>query len=160
MEMDCSQHSNFIRVCDVKVTIREFLFYGAKPTRSLCVSAGRKDHGGVHRPNGNGIGISTTAAGSRNATRANVTQLGNLHLNGSLGLDHIICPTPSRRRDLVCDMIVARIGKQCGLTAEVGGVSRGEIGPLFRQIVQRKNGGYRTNGNAGATIDALYRIDV
>jgi transposase len=27
----------------------------------------------------------------------------------SLGLDHIICPTPSRQRDLVCAMIVARI---------------------------------------------------
>jgi hypothetical protein len=32
------------------------------------------------------IGISTTAAGSRNGTRAHVTQLGNLHLNGGSAL--------------------------------------------------------------------------
>ena len=32
--------------------------------------------------------------------------------------------------------------------------------PFFRQIVQRKNGGYRADGNAGAAIDALDGVDI
>ena len=47
-----------------------------------------------------------------------------------------------------------------GLAAEVGCVSRREIVPLLRQIVQREDGRYRANRDAGAAVDALHRIDV
>src|SRR6266481_2798084 len=40
------------------------------------------------------------------------------------------------------------------------GVDGGEALPLFRQVFQGKNGGYRANRNAGATIDAFRRVDI
>src|SRR5216684_7548721 len=40
------------------------------------------------------------------------------------------------------------------------GVDRGEAIPLFREIFERENSGYRANGYAGATINAFGRVDV
>src|SRR3974390_1275841 len=46
------------------------------------------------------------------------------------------------------------------LAAEKFGVLLGEGGPLFRKIIQREDRRNRTDRNAGAAVDALYRIDV
>jgi hypothetical protein len=46
------------------------------------------------------------------------------------------------------------------LPAKVFGVSLGESFPLFRQVIQRENRGYRADGNTSAAIDALNRVDV
>src|SRR3569833_4150392 len=46
------------------------------------------------------------------------------------------------------------------LPLEVVGVRLGEVGPFFGQIVQRENGGDRTDGNAGAAVDAFDWIDI
>lgn len=46
------------------------------------------------------------------------------------------------------------------LAAEVIGVLLGEVVPLFGQIVKSENRRNRTNGNAGATVDAFDRIDI
>ena len=46
------------------------------------------------------------------------------------------------------------------LPAEVLGVPLGECIPLLRQVVEREDGGNRAHRNAGAAIDAFYRIDV
>src|SRR5437667_12467311 len=35
-----------------------------------------------------------------------------------------------------------------------------EAVPLFRKIFERKDGGHRAHGNAGATVDAFSRVDV
>src|SRR5579885_3693311 len=46
------------------------------------------------------------------------------------------------------------------LAAVVGRVFRGELRPLFRQVVERENGRHRADRHAGAAVDALDRIDV
>ena|SRR5579872_905540 len=47
-----------------------------------------------------------------------------------------------------------------GLSTKVSGVPGGEIGPLFREIVQRENRRYRTHRDTRPAVDTLYRIDV
>src|SRR5579863_530430 len=46
------------------------------------------------------------------------------------------------------------------LAAEVGSVPLSVLRPLFGQVVQRKNGGDRTDRHAGAAVDAFHRIDI
>src|SRR5579863_5982113 len=48
----------------------------------------------------------------------------------------------------------------CRLAAEVGSVPLSVLRPLFGQVVQRKNGGDRTDRHAGAAVDAFHRIDI
>jgi hypothetical protein len=36
----------------------------------------------------------------------------------------------------------------------------GEIGPFFRQVVERKNSGNRTYRHASAAVDAFHRVDI
>jgi Tfp pilus assembly protein PilF len=68
---------------------------------------------------------------------------------------------PRRNKEVRVGRIApARTGQRGGLPPVVGGVARGEALPLFRQIVERENGGNRTDGNARAAIDAFHRIDV
>src|SRR5579884_161517 len=50
--------------------------------------------------------------------------------------------------------------KYLSLPSEIFGVALGVALPFLRQVVQRKDGGNRTHGNAGAAIDALDGIDV
>src|SRR3990170_2319819 len=47
-----------------------------------------------------------------------------------------------------------------GLVLVVVGVPLRELGPLLRQIFQHEDGGHRTDGDAGAAVDALLRVDV
>jgi len=46
------------------------------------------------------------------------------------------------------------------LPAKIFGVPLSKGFPLFRQVVQRENGGYRADRNTSAAIDALHRVDV
>src|SRR5271170_3285792 len=43
---------------------------------------------------------------------------------------------------------------------EVVGVDGGVAGPLFRQVFEGEDGGYRADGDAGAAVDAFDGIDV
>jgi hypothetical protein len=47
-----------------------------------------------------------------------------------------------------------------GLASEIFGIAFGKRCPLFRKIVERKDGRHRTYRHARAAIDALHRIDV
>ena len=43
---------------------------------------------------------------------------------------------------------------------EIVGVDLREVGPFLGEIVEREDGGDRADGDAGAAIDALHRVDV
>src|SRR3954464_6580897 len=58
-------------------------------------------------------------------------------------------------------LIVRLRGKTIALrAAEVFGVALREGLPLFREVIEREDGGNRANRHARAAIDALDRIDV
>jgi hypothetical protein len=47
----------------------------------------------------------------------------------------------------------------CRLSAEMRSVLLGEVGPLLRQVVLRKDSRHRAHRHARATVDALDRVD-
>jgi len=69
-------------------------------------------------------------------------------------------PNAQRRAPVQDARLVYVVELKLALPAEILGVALGERVPLFRQIVERENGGNRAHRNAGATIDAFHRIDI
>src|SRR5713101_5255766 len=62
-------------------------------------------------------------------------------------------------RGIVCSKLAAR-SSQPDLPPEVLRIPLGILFPLFRKVVEREDGRDRTNRNAGAAIDAFYRVDI